>query len=798
MARNRPKQSNDGDPNAEREATKYDNPIVSRDYILSTLAEIGSPTTLDELIERFQYTEMPDQAEALRRRLKAMERDGQLISNRKGAYLAVNQKDLIRGRVIGHADGFGFLVPDDGSEDLYIPAREMRTLLHGDRVVMQVSGIDRKGRRESSLVEILERANERVLGRFQQEHGISFVQPDNKRLHLDVLIPPDQTADARDGQMVKVELIRQPKGHRQPIGRVTEVLGDRMAPGMEIDLAINAHGIPVEWPEAATQAAERLGNRVPKTAKDERTDLRHLPLVTIDGEDAKDFDDAVYCEERAKGRGWKLWVAIADVSHYVQPSEPLDEEAQKRATSVYFPGRVIPMLPEALSNGLCSLNPRVDRLCLVCEMLVDTQGKIERSRFYDAVMRSHARLTYTEVSAIVEEQRASLRKRHQRLVPHLERLHQLYKALAQARRARGTIDFDTTETRIEFGPEQKIARIVPVERNDAHRLIEECMIAANICAARFLRRHRMPALYRVHEGPDSQKLEDLRKFLGELGLSLGGGEKPRAEDYAALLDTIRERPDFHLIQTVLLRSLTQAVYHPDNAGHFGLALENYTHFTSPIRRYPDLLVHRAIRHVIQGGKPADYPYSKEDMVSLGDHCSVKERRADEATRDATDWLKCEYMLDKVGEEYQGLIVSVTSFGLFVRLDGVYVDGLVHISALDGDFYHFDPVGQRLHGARTGRVFRLADTMEVQVARVSVDDRKIDLVPAGTQADRQDKRRRKPQGKPASKPGATAEAEAKTNGEDPSSKSRSSRRKRRRRKPKRTNSGAEADTSPQQS
>ncbi len=711
------------DPFAEREARKYEHPIPSREFILAFLAERGEPLAPEEIAAGLKLEGDRDR-EALRRRLGAMERDGQLLRNRRGRYLLVNQADLVSGRVIGHPDGYGFLVPDEGGEDLFIPAREMAALLHGDRAVMHVAGVDRRGRRIGALAEVLERNTHKVVGRFFRESGVGFVVPDNKRIAQQVVVPPEHQGGAVHGQIVVVELIEQPSRRTQAIGRVAEVLGDHMAPGMEIEMAIHAHDLPAGWPGPVLEEAARFGDSVPQEAAAGRTDLRALPLVTIDGADARDFDDAVYCERR--GQGWRLLVAIADVSWYVRPGTALDAEARSRGTSVYFPDRVIPMLPEALSNGLCSLNPEEDRLCMVAELSVDAEGAIRRSRFFEGLMRSHARLTYDAAAAILVTRDAALRRRHAALVPHLEALYELYGALRKARAARGAIDFDTTETRIEFGPDRRIERIVPLVRNDAHKLIEECMIAANVAAARFLLRHRIAALYRVHEGPNPDKLEDLRTFLAELGLRLGGRERPQARHFAQLLDKARGRPDEHLIQTVLLRSLSQAVYSPDNAGHFGLSLEAYTHFTSPIRRYPDLMVHRAIRHLLAGGEARAFEYTHADMVVLGDACSAAERRADEATRDAVTWLKCEFMMDKVGQSFDGTITGVTGFGVFVELDGIYVEGLVHITALGTDYFHYDPAHHRLTGERSGRVFRLADRVRVQVVRVDLDERRIDF------------------------------------------------------------------------
>ncbi len=721
------------DPHAEREAGKYDSPIPSREFIMSVLADAGCLMTREEVALAVGL-HSEDDLEALRRRLRAMERDGQLLRNRKGGYGLIARMDLVRGRVIGHPDGFGFLVPDEGGDDLFLGPRQMRQVFNGDRAVARVMGLDRRGRREGAIVEVLERNTQCVVGRIYFENGISFVVPDHKRLPLDIRIPPDAVGEAQHGQFVSVQIVEQPNKRSGPVGKIVEVIGDHMAPGMEIDVAIRAHEVPLEWPTAVQDEIQGLTEKVSSASKRNRVDLRDLPLVTIDGADSRDFDDAVYCKRTPKG--WKLIVAIADVSHYVKAGSALDAEAHLRGNSVYFPERVIPMLPEVLSNGLCSLNPEVDRLCMACEMTIDRQGKVTRSRFMEAVMCSHARLTYSEVAAMLVERDEEVRERYAPLVDSLEELYNLYKAFRKLRNQRGAIDFDTTETRIVFGADRKIERIVPVQRNDAHKIIEECMIAANVCTARFLRRHKLPTLYRVHEGPKAEKLSDLREFLGELGLSLQGGDKPQAGDYAKLLQTVQSRPDAHLIQTVMLRSLSQARYSPDNVGHFGLSHSEYLHFTSPIRRYPDLLVHRAIRHHLRNearkkksgakAKLAKFNYTDADMTTIGEQCSVTERRADDATRDAVDWLKCEYMLDKVGEDYDGIVTSATSFGLFVELKDIYVEGLVHITALQNDYYHFDPAGHRLRGERTGKQYRLGDEIRIKVARVNLDDRKIDF------------------------------------------------------------------------
>lgn len=712
------------DPFQAREAEKYNNPIPSRELILEILTEAPHPMEFTHLCEALELSE-EEQQFALKKRLRAMERDGQLLFNRRRQYIPITRADLIAGRVIGHPDGFGFLQPDDGSDDLFIHAKQMRALLHGDRILANVRGIDHRGRREAMVVEVLERGTEQVVGRLVFEHGIHFVVPDNSRISQDIMIPSDEVGGAEVGQIVVAAIIKQPSKRSQPLGKVVEVLGNHLAPGMEIDVAIRNHELPFEWPQDVLDVINDYGYEVPEEAKQNHVDLRHIPLVTIDGEDAKDFDDAVYCER--EGDHWRLLVAIADVSHYVQVNAALDKEAVLRGTSVYFPGKVIPMLPEILSNGLCSLNPHVDRLCMVCDMRVDDNGHILSHDFFEGVMHSAARLTYTEMAAMVVDHDEETRQQHQTVVDHLDDLYSLYKAFQRARLERGTIDFETNETRIVFGQDRKIEQIVPTERNDAHKLIEECMIAANVCAAKYLERFKIPALHRCHDVPAPNKLGDLRDFLGSVGLSLAGGDEPEPADYAQVIERIADRPDRNLIQTVLLRSLSQAQYSPEAIGHFGLAQEHYAHFTSPIRRYPDLLVHRAIHHILRGGNAKNFDYSLSDMEALGEHTSMTERRAEDASRDVTAWLKCEYMQDRVGDTFDGIISAVTSFGLFVELNDIHVEGLIHVTALSSDYYHFDPVRHRLTGEASGRRFGLGDSLRVKVARVDLDERKIDFV-----------------------------------------------------------------------
>ena len=597
----------------------------------------------------------------------------------------------------------------------------MAKALHGDRVLVRVTGTDHKGRAEGAIVEVLERVNAKVVGRVLVEHGIAVVVPENKRINQDILIMPEKGVQVQPGQVVMVDIVEQPTYHSQPIGRISQVLGNYADPGMEIEIALRKHDLPFEFSAKTLEEAKALPEKIKKSEYAGRTDLRDLPLVTIDGETAKDFDDAVFAEKT--GRGWKLYVAIADVSHYVKSGMALDKDAMDRGNSVYFPRRVIPMLPEKLSNGLCSLNPDQERLAMVCEMDINAQGVIKKYAFYRAVFKSKARLTYTQVWDWLSGNAKPESAIHKATLPNLQTLHTLFKVLLKARHKRGAIDFETTETMMVFNDQGKIDNIVPVHRNDAHRIIEECMLAANVCAASFLEESKHPCLYRVHQGPTPTKLENLRRFLQEFGLGLPGGDKPTAKDYAVLLEKIKERPDAELLQTTMLRSLSQAVYSPDNQGHFGLSYERYAHFTSPIRRYPDLLIHRSIKTVLDGTeyKPGG------SWEEIGEHCSMTERRADEATRDVDKWLKCYYMRDRIGEEFSGTVSSVVAFGVFVALDSVYVEGLVHVSDLGEDYFKFDPVKQQMLGERTGKRYRLGDRVQVKLVRADLESGRIDFV-----------------------------------------------------------------------
>ena len=686
---------------------------------------MGVPVDEESLATRLKIND--EQQQAFSRRLAAMAREGQILRNRKGALLIAQKLDLVAGKIIGHPDGFGFLVADEGGDDLFIAPQEMRKLMHGDRAMVRPSGVDRRGRREGVVVEVTERAHQSLVGRLHRDRDFLMVTPSDRRITHQILVAQKDSAGAKPGQVVVVKILSNPASdsigsspYSPPVGRIDEILGNATDPGMEIEIALRKHDLPFEFSVKATGLADHYPKEVSQSDWQGREDIRSLPLVTIDGETARDFDDAVYC--RRDGKGFRLLVAIADVSYYVHPDDALDREARERGNSVYFPRRVIPMLPESLSNGLCSLKPEVDRLCMVCDMSLNLQGTVKEYRFYPAVMRSHARLTYTRVAAALADKSGAVAKGLATLMPHLLCLEEVYRALANTRAKRGAIDFETQETQFVFGASGAVESIERVQRNDAHRLIEECMLAANVCAANFLKENEHPTLYRVHEGPTPEKLKALREFLKGFGLQLGGGDKPRPLDYAKLLASVKDRPDVGLLQTVMLRSLRQAVYSPDNEGHFGLAFDAYAHFTSPIRRYPDLLVHRAIKAVIEKRR-----YGASQWGEVGRHCSETERRADEATREVDAWLKCHYVRNRVGEEFAGTITAATGFGIFVALDALYVEGLVHVSELGRDYFQFDATRHQLLGERTGQRYRIGDKLRVKVARVDLETSRIELV-----------------------------------------------------------------------
>jgi len=713
------------DPFAKREANKYANPIPSREFIISYIEKEEVALSRNKLAQLLDIT-TPFEKEAFRRRLRAMVRDGQLVKSRTGKYRMAKSGELLRGRVIGHKNGYGFVAPEDGTSHIFLPSREMYKVLDGDLALIRVVDINRDNQREGIIVKIIEHKLQQIVGRFLVESNIGFVEPDNKRISQGLFIPPENQLNAKSGQIVIAKIETYSSTHLHHVGRIIEVLGDYMAPGMEIEVAMRSQGIPHQWSEEALEETQQIPNEITEDDLKDRIDLRHKPLVTIDGEDAKDFDDAIFCEKRLKnGGGWHLLVAIADVTHYVKPNSALDRDANERGNSVYFPGHVIPMLPKVLSNDLCSLNPRVDRLCMVCDMIILPTGKIKQYRFYPAVMRSHARLTYTKVANLLADKNPKLIKQYQHLMPFLKNAHQLFQVLYKRRCKRGALNFETPEIKVEFGAKRKIKKLYPTIRNDAHKLIEECMLCANVCAANFLIKRKCDALFRIHDGAKSDKFANLKIFLGELGLKLGGGDLPKPTDYAKLIDQIQDRPDAHLIQTVLLRSLTQAFYSPQQEGHFALAYDAYTHFTSPIRRYPDITVHRAIKSTLKNEKKK-LMLDFEALQVLGEHCSMTERRADDATREAITWLKCEYMLDKLGNEFEGVISKVTGFGFFIELRNIFVEGLAHITTLPKDYYIFDPIRHRLIGERSGKIYRIGDLLKIKVARVDLTNKEIDF------------------------------------------------------------------------
>ena len=698
----------------------YKHPIPSRNKLIEFLEEAGKPLKTEAIMSGFSLKGQRMRA-LLVDTLSGMVRAGQIIENRRHEYCLTQKLELTTGRVSGHKDGFGFVMPDDGSEDVYLSAREMRSVFHGDRVAVKIIGEDRRGKPEGVLVDVLERGTREIAGQFIRERGIGVVIPDNAKIAHRILIAKGESGGAKPGQIVVAQILDYPTNIEQPTGRIVQVIGSPDQKGIATDIAIQSHGIPTGWPKPVRAQVEKIGDSVPAAAKKGRVDLRDVDLVTIDGADARDFDDAVFCEP--SGNGWRLLVAIADVAHYVEVKSPLDKEAIVRGTSVYFPDRVVPMLPEELSNGLCSLNPKVDRLCMVCDMLVSENGKVTRATFVEAVMCSKARLTYSQVNDFLTGNDKAIPKEAHGPVRNL---HALYKAFAKARGRRGALELDLPQIKFELNKDGEIDRIRVESRNDAHRLIEECMIAANVEAAKFLKKNRIQGLYRVHPKPDPDRFDELRLYLVSLGIKVPHPDHIQPRQFNNLLKKVKDRPDSAAISMQMLRSLTHAEYTPDNIGHFGLALDSYAHFTSPIRRYPDLLVHRGIRHIIRGGKPARYDYDRQAMVRLGAITSAHERRAEEATRDVEAWLKCQYMVDRQGEVYDGVVTGVTNFGLFVQLKELMVDGLVHVTSLPNDYYHYDAGRQQMVGERTGRTFALGEAMRVLVQRVDMETRRIDF------------------------------------------------------------------------
>ena len=721
----------------KKDKKPYKHPIPNPTQLLDFLTDVGKPVKADPILKAFDLKGQRMRSQLLDR-LQGMVRAGQILENRRGEYCLTAKLNLVTGVVSGHRDGFGFVVRDDGDpDDVFLSAREMRSLFDGDRVAIRIKGLDRRGRAEGELVEVLDRGTREIAGQFVRERGIGLVIPDNSKLSHRVLIPKGEAANARHGDMVVAEILDFPTQVEQATGRITTVIGKPGDKGIATDIAIHSHAIPYQWPASVKKEVAAFGNKVTSASHDGRTELRDVDLITIDGADARDFDDAVYCKKTSDG--WRLLVAIADVAHYVPVGSALDKEAIIRGTSVYFPDRVVPMLPEVLSNGLCSLNPKVDRLCMVCDMRVNHDGKVTRAKFFEGVMKSKARLTYSQVGDFLTG--ASQTSVPKDLQESVSELQNLYKAFAKARARRGAIEIDLPQTKFKLNKDGEIDRIEIVPRNDAHRLIEECMIAANVEAAKFLKKHRIPGLYRVHPKPDPDRFNDLRMYLVSLGLKVAHPDHVEPRHFTQIIKQVKDRPDSAAITMAMLRSLTHAEYSPANIGHFGLALESYAHFTSPIRRYPDLLVHRAIRHIIRGGKPGKYDYGPKEMERLGAITSAHEKRAEEATRDVEAWLKCQYMEGHLGEEFDGVITGVTNFGVFVQITELMTDGLVHVTSLANDYYKYDAGSQRLVGERSGHSYSLGAEMRVRVHKVDMETRKIDFRPVDDEVKAPKRRRR---------------------------------------------------------
>jgi len=724
------------DPYKKREAGKYEHPIASREFILARMAEFGEPVSFKRLVKELSHDESAER-DALQARLRAMVRDGQLVADRRNVYAIASRMELVTGKVLAHADGFGFLSSENREEDVFLSSRQMKSVFHGDIAQVRIRGKDRRGRSEGEIVEVLQRNTMQVVGRLYYEGRLTLLESLNNRIIQKILIENFDRRRHKTGQIVVAEIVEQPSLHGIPTAQVIEILGDHLTPDMEVEVALRNHDIPFSFSDDVIEQVDQMPAVVSENDKKKRKDLRSLPFVTIDGEDAKDFDDAVYCEKKSGG-GWKLYVAIADVAHYIEIDSYLDEVVFDRGTSVYFPQYVVPMLPEKLSNGLCSLKPKVDRLVLVCEMSISARGRVGAFQFYEGVIHSHARLTYTQVIAMLGGDR-DVRVDYASLTNHIDELYSLYHRLQALRSVRGALDFDTKELGFEFDKSGRVEAIVPRTRNDAHRLIEECMLCANVCAARFIAKHQKPGLYRVHEPPKEDKVEGLVEFLAQLGIPLNFDGKVTPGDYQTVLDQLRNRKNGNVLQVALLRSLNQAVYQVENKGHFGLNYSEYAHFTSPIRRFPDLMMHRFIKSVVHSQEASHlvqrfgrsrkrnwYPYTMDDVVLRGERSSFTERRADGAVYDVLEWIKCDYVSKHVGDVCPGVITGVTKFGLFVELDDIFVEGLIHVSTLSGDYYQYDQASQRLIGERTRTTFSLADSVSVQITRADVDERKIDL------------------------------------------------------------------------
>lgn len=717
------------DPHFLREARRYKNPIASREFILAHMETVGEPVSFGRLAAELTL-ETESERDALRLRLGAMVRDGQIVTDRRNRYAIAGKLALTGGKVSAHRDGYGFVVRDDDGDDIFLSRRQMRAVFHGDRVLVRLRGRDRRGRDEGEIVEVLERNTSQLVGRVYFENSVALFEALNRRVDHEMLIQGDP-GDLKPGQVVVATVTRQPAPHGMPSVEITEILGEHLTPELEVEIALRNNDIPFEFPDEVIEEADRLPTRIARAHLDRRHDLRRLDFVTLDGEDARDFDDAVYCEKRRGG--WRLYVAIADVAQYVKLGSTLDDEALRRGTSVYFPQYVVPMLPEKLSNGLCSLKPGVDRLVLVCDMTISRAGRVGSYLFYEGVIRSKGRLTYSDVGRWVEE------GGFPRHGENLSQLYGLYLALASRRKKRGALDVETSEVKFLFDAKGRVEGVSPLVRNHAHKMIEECMLCANVSAARLLTGSQLSGLYRVHEKPEPEKVTLLRNFLATVGCSLGGGEAPQPADFQAAAGQLADKPDGAVLQVALLRAMQQAVYASENLGHFGLAFKEYTHFTSPIRRYPDLTIHRLIKSLIHSASPPKgvdrpgspskghrYPYGPEEVARLGEHLSFTERRADDAVYEVLEWIKCDFVSDRVGDDFRGLVTGVSGFGIFIQLDDLFVEGLVHVSTLTEDYYHYDQATRLLVGERTRQVFGMGDRVSVQVVRVDVDERRIDL------------------------------------------------------------------------
>ena len=706
------------DPFLNREKENYQNPIPSRELILKVMNDHGVPITKKELIKKLEITD--DEYPFFEKRVGAMARQGQILINRKDILCISKKLNLFPGKIMGHPDGFGFLIPEDSSlQDIFLSPKEMSKVFHNDEVIVQVTGIDKKGRQEGVIVEVLSRGNSIIVGRVIQNHGVTIVRAEDKRISHDILVPYHQDMNAQPGHVVEVEMTKQPDFRTKPMGKITKIIGSYSDSGIEIEIALRKHHLPYEFSKDAIKESESFKDEVLISDYKDHVDLTKLDFVTIDGETAKDFDDAVFAEKAESNM--RLFVAIADVSSYVSLNSQLDKEALSRGNSVYFPRRVIPMLPEKLSNGLCSLNPQVNRLTMVCEMIIDNEGLVLEYKFYPAIIFSKARLTYTITHKILYESDADLTIKYSHVLTNLKNLRKVHDLLSKQREKRSAIEFDSVETAINFNEDGKIDSIQPVHRNEAHKIIEECMLAANVSAAKFLLKGNSLAIYRNHESPKEEKLELLKNYIAEFGLKLGGGQKPSAKDFSALLQLIKLRPESQMLQTMILRSMQQAVYETKNKGHFGLAYDTYTHFTSPIRRYPDLVVHRAIKEKLKNKE-----LRVKNLDEIAKQCSTTERRADEASRDVEDWLKCYFMKDRLGDIFYGTISSVTSFGIFVNLDEIYIEGLIHITDLGNDYYVFNKTKHALVGEKTKKSFGMSQRLKVKVAKIDMELSRIDL------------------------------------------------------------------------